>query len=1498
VSPRRPLFSVIFLVCLFSLAASAQEVAPGVYKSLPGPAQGVWPSERRPTPGDENSLRGPQRTTTARDEHESELSHSEMKQRKDRARTENKTGGAEIHLDGTPSPLAPNLGNNFQGLGQNGWIPYDAAIAAGPGHIVVMTNSQWVVYDRNGMVVRAVTDFGVWWPNGAGTPFDPKCFYDAASGKFVIAAVSKNSNSSFYHLSVSQTSDPTGAWWNYDLNARLDGSINTSNWADFPNVGYDDNAVYITSNQFTLATDAFQWAKVRVIKKSQAYFGQAIAWSDFVNMTNQSGSKSFTMQPSRTLTAATSEYLVNNSSGGSNFVTLWRIDNGGGTPTLTRQASLTVGSYTVPPDAPQPGTATLVATNDSRMYDTVWRNGILHSAFGESFSGNAASRYIRINTGTSALLKDITFTQPGVYYYFPAVTEDAAGNIYLVFTRSSSTEFASLYHTGMQPADSSFQASALVKAGAASNTSGRWGDYNAIANDPADNLNVILYAGWANTSNRWSTWVANATFAGGASPPTLASVSPNSGNQGTTVPVTLTGTNFISGATVAVSGSGVTAQNVVVQSGTSITADFVITAGAATGARDVTVTTGGGTTNPARTFTVNPASLAPTLATVSPNSGTLDSSVNVTLAGTNFISGATVNVSGTGVTVSNVNVASGISITATFNIAGTATAGPRNVTVTTANGTSGAQTFTVNNPPAPTLTSVFPDLGPFNGSVNVTLTGTNFITGNTSILLTLAGVTATNVNVVNSTQLTATFNTSGFSANTTSQVRVQTPGGTSNNQWFDIRPAPTLSSITPNSGAPGANVNVTLAGVVLRPPMTINIPAGGVTPANVVLVSPVQTTATFNIAPTAPLGPRPVTVTGPTGTSGPQTFTVSGGAPTLGSLTPNNGNPNSVQNVTLTGTNFALGSTVNVTGTGVSVGNINVVSNTTITADFTVASGATSGARNVSVTTLNGSSLTQPFTVNGVAGPPSVTTTSLAAWTQNFPGYNQPLAATGGTPPYTWTLDSGSLPGGLGLSSGGVISGTPTATGTFDFTVRVTDAASQSGTKLLSITINAPVSVTTASLAAWTANFAGYNQGVAATGGTGSLTWSITAGALPGGLNLNPASGALTGMPNAAGTFNFTATATDSVGASGSKPLSIVVNPPVSVSTTSLPGGQVNIAYAGATLAASGGTGSRTWSITSGALPGGITLAQSTGVLSGTPTASGTFNFTVTATDSIGASGGAALSITVNPAVSVATTSLPGGTVGTSYTGGTLTAAGGTLPYNWSITSGALPTNLNLNNSTGAITGTPTVAGTFNFTATVTDGLGQQASRPLSIVVSNPSVGPPTLTSIFPDAGPFSGSVNVTLTGTNFVTGNSTILFNAGGITVTNLNVVSSTTVTATFNTSFSANASRQVSVQTPNGTSGIVWFDIRPAPSITAVTPNSGARGTSVNVTIDGAAFRGNVSLAVSGGGITITNFTLVNNTRITATLVIDSGAATGARNVTVTSSTGTSAPATFTVN
>jgi hypothetical protein len=364
-------------------------------------------------------------------------------------------------------------------------------------------------------------------------------------------------------------------------------------------------------------------------------------------------------------------------------------------------------------------------------------------------------------------------------------------------------------------------------------------------------------------------------------------------------------------------------------------------------------------------------------------------------------------------------------------------------------------------------------------------------------------------------------------------------------------------------------------------------------------------------------------------------------------------------------------------------------------------------------------------TLNLTVDPPlSITTTSLPD-ASIAAAYNQPVETVGGIGALTFSIvlpGTGTLPSTLSLdSTTGMISGTPTApAGTFPFTVRVADTSGQQDTQALSlrVTPTTPPQITTTSLPNGTAGQP-YSQRVQATGGIGTLAWSVSAGSLPAGLNLNPSGplgGTISGTPLSGGSFNFTLRITDSSGQTDTQALSISVTP-LSITTTSLPSGSIGQAYS-QQLQTIGGIAPLNWSISAGTLPPGLNLSP-TGVISGTPIApAGTSSFTVLAQDAGGQSDTQALSIVINlfNAPNITTATLEGGTVDQSYSQ-TLRANGGIGALTWTVSSGSLPAGLTLT-SAGTISGTPTNAGTSNFIVTVTDTFNQSDTQALSITVT------------------------------------------------------------------------------------------------------------------------------------------------------------------------------------
>ncbi len=362
------------------------------------------------------------------------------------------------------------------------------------------------------------------------------------------------------------------------------------------------------------------------------------------------------------------------------------------------------------------------------------------------------------------------------------------------------------------------------------------------------------------------------------------------------------------------------------------------------------------------------------------------------------------------------------------------------------------------------------------------------------------------------------------------------------------------------------------------------------------------------------------------------------------------------------------------------------------------------------------------LTVASQIAPLSVQTTSLPSATAGT-SYVDVLSASGGEAPYHWSVGAGALPGGIQVNaSSGAIAGTTSASGSFSFTVVATDATSHTASRQLTLSVAsqiAPLSVQTSSLPGATAG-ASYVDILSASGGETPYHWSLSAGALPGGIQLNASSGAIGGTTSASGSFSFTVTATDAASHTASRQLTLAVASqiaPLSVQTSSLPGATAGTSYF-TNLAASGGQAPYHWSLSAGALPGGIQLNASSGAISGTTSASGSFSFTVLATDAASRTATRQLALGVakqSVPLAVQTSTLPDATAGTPYQQ-TLAASGGQTPYQWNVTAGTLPQGIQLDSSTGAVSGTTNLTGSFSFTATATDAASQSASRQLTLV--------------------------------------------------------------------------------------------------------------------------------------------------------------------------------------
>jgi CSLREA domain-containing protein len=362
----------------------------------------------------------------------------------------------------------------------------------------------------------------------------------------------------------------------------------------------------------------------------------------------------------------------------------------------------------------------------------------------------------------------------------------------------------------------------------------------------------------------------------------------------------------------------------------------------------------------------------------------------------------------------------------------------------------------------------------------------------------------------------------------------------------------------------------------------------------------------------------------------------------------------------------------------------------------------------------------QTITVNA----PATTTGTAGA------GFSQSFTQTGGNGATGFSLQSGTLPTGLTFAANGLLSGTPTQTGSFPLVVKATDSNNCMSTANYTLVIGCP----TLTLGPNTLNGgqvgAAYAQQLSVMGAFGnSAAFTVSAGALPNGLTLSSA-GLLSGTPTASFNGSVTIKAQDALGCFVEKPytLAIVCNT-LALSPATLPNGVQGTAY-NQTLAATPASTTYSYAVTTNVLPPGLSLNSATGALTGTPTAPGNYTFVITVTGLGGCTKSQSYTVAITgtcPTITINPASLPGGTVGAAYNQ-TISATGGAAPYSFAVTQGALPAGLALDTATGVISGTPTAGGAASFRLTATGQGGCTGSRQyvLNITCAALSINPAT----------------------------------------------------------------------------------------------------------------------------------------------------------------------------
>jgi hypothetical protein len=303
-----------------------------------------------------------------------------------------------------PLKITPTL--SFEGIQQTIYEPPSPNIAAGPEDIIQVVNSTVARYTKTGQQTN-LTDLTQWFNTGnilSTVCFSGSCVfgdvsirYDQMQGHFLMTleVLDRNDATSYLLISVSNGATYASGWTNWALNERLDGSTITNNWADFPQVGFDNAAVYVTSNQFGLIDFVFKYAKVRILKKTDLYNPAAtfLPYQDIFNLKNGDGTTASTLQVpqlrGRTQVGTSTGVMINASDvTNANYLTLWQINNPTSTtPTVTRVTLGNIWPYSYPTSAPQLGSTFTLDTGPSSFNATYMRDGLLYGAQNAGYPG-------------------------------------------------------------------------------------------------------------------------------------------------------------------------------------------------------------------------------------------------------------------------------------------------------------------------------------------------------------------------------------------------------------------------------------------------------------------------------------------------------------------------------------------------------------------------------------------------------------------------------------------------------------------------------------------------------------------------------------------------------------------------------------------------------------------------------------------------------------------------------------------------------------------------------------------------------------------------------------------------------------------------------------------------------------------------------------------------------------------------------------------------------
>lgn len=407
----------------------------------------------------------------------------------------------------------------------NNEAPPDPTIAVGPNHVMVLTNNSTgiFIYDKQGNLLKSLNSTQWWsavWPSQNG---DPQIIFDHFSNRWVMVfmQIDDAAQTAGNLIAYSENENPIGTWYMYRLDTRTHGTTPSNTWGDYPQIGFDDKAIYVMTRCFGFAGGLF-YNKIRIIPKAAFYSSNAgpFSYTDIWDITVPgSATRPDVIHPSFHYSVSNDHYFLFANRGGGNFYSFYKLSDPVGTPVLTG-TNIFVPFYYLTPTAVQPGTTTRIESNGSHIKTApVYRDGHLYATHSIRNSTNAAFgsvKYVKIDVNTNTPVEQFELGRDDSYYIFPAIAVDKDRNVLITASRSGPNEFASSVYLGRRENDlPGLSQPYMLQDGLATyvctfcGERNRWGDYLGAYIDPSGEYDFWIVSQYASATNTYAVSIGN-----------------------------------------------------------------------------------------------------------------------------------------------------------------------------------------------------------------------------------------------------------------------------------------------------------------------------------------------------------------------------------------------------------------------------------------------------------------------------------------------------------------------------------------------------------------------------------------------------------------------------------------------------------------------------------------------------------------------------------------------------------------------------------------------------------------------------------------------------------------------------------------------------------------------------------------------------------------------------------------------------------------------------